>query len=108
MLRTVLLALGTLSLIGSVIAAWLGIYPATFWLLINGLAMTAGIVWERWRYRAVDTHTPGAGWQRTDERFIDPESGKLTEVWFEPATGERRYVLSDRLQESNRRQARNT
>lgn len=34
----------------------------------------------------------GSGWQATDERFVDPETGKLVTVWFDPATGERRYV----------------
>ena len=39
------------------------------------------------------THRPlGGGWRPTDERFVDPESGKLVTVWFDPATGERRYV----------------
>ena len=34
----------------------------------------------------------GGNWRPTDERFVDPESGKLLTVWFDPATGERRYV----------------
>lgn len=34
----------------------------------------------------------GGNWRATDERFVDPESGKLVTVWFDPATGERRYV----------------
>jgi len=34
----------------------------------------------------------GAGWRATDERFVDPETGKLVTVWFDPATGARRYV----------------
>ena len=37
----------------------------------------------------------GGGWRRTDERFLDPESGKLVTVWFDPASGERRYVSDD-------------
>ncbi|MEP7130959.1 MAG: hypothetical protein ABI770_07515 [Sphingomicrobium sp.] len=28
----------------------------------------------------------------SDEKFVDPESGKLLTVWFDPATGDRRYV----------------
>jgi hypothetical protein len=36
---------------------------------------------------------PVAGrWRATDERFIDPETGRLVTVWFDPASGERRYV----------------
>ena len=33
-----------------------------------------------------------SGWQLTDEKFVDPETGKLVTVWFDPGTGERRYV----------------
>ena len=31
-------------------------------------------------------------WQSTDERFVDPDTGKLVTVWFDPQSGERRYV----------------
>ena len=31
-------------------------------------------------------------WETTNERFVDPETGKLVTVWFDPQTGERRYV----------------
>lgn len=34
----------------------------------------------------------GGGWRATEERFVDPESGELVTVWFDPETGERRYV----------------
>ena len=34
----------------------------------------------------------GSGWRPTDERFVDPETGKQVTVWFDPATGERCYV----------------
>jgi hypothetical protein len=34
---------------------------------------------------------PG-NWRLTGEKFIDPETGRAVEVWFEPSTGERRYV----------------
>lgn len=34
---------------------------------------------------------PG-NWRPTGEKFVDPETGRLVEVWFEPDTGERRYV----------------
>ena len=34
----------------------------------------------------------GRDWRPTDEKFVDPESGKLITVWFDPATGERKYV----------------
>jgi hypothetical protein len=34
----------------------------------------------------------GGKWQPTDERFVDPDTGKLVTVWFDPKTGERCYV----------------
>ena len=34
----------------------------------------------------------GSTWRATDERFVDPETRKTVTVWFDPATGERRYV----------------
>lgn len=95
MLRNVLMALGLLCLLGAAAAAALGLYPAVFWLLLNGLVLSAGIAWERWRYRKPETAAPGAGWTRTGERFVDPESGRLTEVHYHAASGERRYVVRD-------------
>lgn len=31
-------------------------------------------------------------WRATGEKFVDPETGELVTVWFDPTTGERRYV----------------
>ncbi len=49
---------------------------------------------ERWRYKPLAGRPPGPDWQRTDERFVDPETGKLVTVYFHPATGERRYIAA--------------
>ena len=95
-LRRVLIVAGLLSLLGSALAAQRGLWSPAFWLLLNGLALSAGVVWERWRYRMPESAAPGAGWQRTGERFIDPETGQLTEVWYQPVSGERRYVTARR------------
>jgi hypothetical protein len=38
---------------------------------------------------------PAPGWQRTDERFRDPSSGKIMRVWTDPADGSRHYVPDD-------------
>jgi hypothetical protein len=35
---------------------------------------------------------PGPDWSLTDERFLDPQSGEMLEVWYSPGTGERAYV----------------
>ncbi len=37
---------------------------------------------------------PGRDWSFTGERFIDPKSGEMLEVWFCPRNGERAYVRS--------------
>ena len=31
-------------------------------------------------------------WRPTGEKFVDPASGKPVEVWFDEASGERKYV----------------
>ena len=53
-----------------------------------------GLLIERWRYQKLTAAPPGLDWQRTDERFVDPETGKLVTVYYHPASGERRYVAS--------------
>jgi hypothetical protein len=35
---------------------------------------------------------PGGDWRFTGERFLDPPSGEMLEVWYSPRTGERAYV----------------
>jgi hypothetical protein len=37
---------------------------------------------------------PGADWKFTGERFADPTSGIILEVWSRPGDGERAYVRS--------------
>jgi hypothetical protein len=37
---------------------------------------------------------PGADWKFTGERFADPTSGAILEVWWRPRDGERAYVRS--------------
>ncbi|MDQ2879150.1 MAG: hypothetical protein M3R41_08765 [Pseudomonadota bacterium] len=67
-----------------------GVWPMA---LVSG-AFLAGIVFERRRYGAAQHRPVGGAWQETAERFIDDASGRPVTVWFNPATGERRYVDS--------------
>ncbi|HEY1259504.1 MAG TPA: hypothetical protein VGF34_09645 [Stellaceae bacterium] len=60
-------------------------------LALPGVVLVGALIVERWRYRRLGKHDPGPGWIATDERFIDPETGRLVEVWWRPETGERRY-----------------
>jgi hypothetical protein len=61
-------------------------------LAIPGLLLLFGLAIERWRYKPVTTDRLGPDWVSTNERFIDPESGETVTVFYQPATGERRYV----------------
>lgn len=66
-----------------------------------GILLILGTLFERWRYSHIeDGHSKegrdnAAGarrWESTGERFTDPTTGKIVEVLYDPATGERRYV----------------
>jgi hypothetical protein len=35
---------------------------------------------------------PGPGWTFTGERFVDPKSGAMLDVWYCAKNGERAYV----------------
>jgi hypothetical protein len=66
-------------------------WPFVFW---TGL-VTLALAIERRSYGAAQRGQPGEGWQRTGEAFFDDASGHRVEVWFDPASGERRYVQVD-------------
>ncbi len=93
MLRAFVLLL-SVALLGA--GAWLSFAgPHVVWpMLIWGAILFLGTVFERWRY-GVGARREGAGWVATDERFIDPESGKLVQVYYQESTGERRYEPMD-------------
>jgi hypothetical protein len=64
-------------------------YGAALYLFVTGGAYSAGVMFERWRY---SPPPPRIGnWHSTGERFLDPASGKMVEVYFNPETGERHY-----------------
>ena len=82
LLAIVLILIGLWPCVAGGPAAW----PALAW----GIVLFLATLFERWRYRA-NTPRGGEGWVATDERFIDPESGKLVQVYYQASTGERRY-----------------
>lgn len=91
MLRKSLLGVGVVLVIAGISCALSGLHQQALSLLVLGGILLLGIVYERWRYKP-SVGTPAPGWQPTGERFTDPVSGKLTEVWYDPATGTRHYV----------------
>ena len=95
MLRRLLIAYGVLCLIGAGILLVAHVTIAlVIYLAINGLIITGGILLERSSYRSKADRTQG-NWQSTGERFNDPTSGKLIEVYYNPQTGERDYRESE-------------
>lgn len=61
-------------------------------LLVIGALATATALLERRYRRPLAQPRLDDRWHRTDERFLDPESGEAMEVWFDGLTGERRYL----------------
>ena len=92
-LRSALLLVGIAALAAAFVAAVarapLGL---VIWLAVMGAALVGGILFERGRYKPAAPGHPGPGWVATDERFIDPQTGESVTVYYQPSTGERRYV----------------
>jgi hypothetical protein len=91
LLRRVLITYGVLCLIGAgiLLAAHVTI-ALVIYLAINGLLIAGGILFERTGYRSNADRTQGK-WQPTGERFNDPTTGQVVEVYYNPQTGERDY-----------------
>ncbi len=58
------------------------------------------VIWLLFRSRGYKRRPldapPGRDWTFTGERFVDPQSGELLDVWFCARTGERAYVRAQR------------
>jgi hypothetical protein len=103
MLRATLLVVGGVMLAAAAfgaLACWRlsAVIPLAVW----GAILVGGLLIERWRYRLLCDNPPGADWQATAERFVDPESSRRVTVFFNPATGERRYVADDQRRRAAR------
>ena len=57
--------------------------------LIGGALLLLGTLFEG-RYRP-RVRAGNDGWEPTGEKFIDPGTGKLVDVVYNPKTGEREY-----------------
>lgn len=63
-------------------------------LIIGGLFLIIALAIERWRYKPIRDGRPDPRWTDTGERFVDPETGVLTAVYFDSAKGERHYLAA--------------
>ena len=91
-MRKGLITIGTLVVILGAAALASGIVPGSFVVVFWGGALIAAIIFERVRYKRLEAQSPGPGWQRTTERFVDEETGAMVTVYVQPETGERAYV----------------
>ena len=92
MLRRWLIGLGVLYLaVGAYLLALHVALVLAIYLVVGGVVLAGSIVLERRGYRPRVDRARGR-WQLTGERFVDPSSGRLMEVRYNPDTGEREYV----------------
>jgi len=91
MLRAAVLTFATLLSASGVFLMLKGVTGPGVQALGVGILIILGTLFERWRY--TQTGRPLSGrWQPTGERFADPTTGKDMEVFYDPTSGERRYV----------------
>jgi hypothetical protein len=94
MLRIMVIALGVGLLVTAIWVAFIqrAPWPVALECLIFGVLILIGTLLEG-HYRS--RRAAGAGWQKTGERFLDPTTGTLTDVRYDPQTGLRSYEPSD-------------
>jgi len=92
MLRNVVLGFGVLCLVAGLVSIFVAGFPPAIVFGMWGVAIVAGIVFERFRYKPLEIAAPTGQWVRTAERFIDDETGQPVTVFVDPKTGERKYV----------------
>jgi predicted membrane channel-forming protein YqfA (hemolysin III family) len=94
-LSVVLYVIGALMLLIAAVGLLVGGVFAIFLpqLIIGGLVLIVGLAIERWRYKPLSETRPDPRWSDTGERFVDPETHRLTAVYFDATTGERHYIV---------------
>jgi len=93
MMRALLLIVAVLLIAAGVLVAALGGGLRACGALLFGVVLLLGVVFERWRYRSEPR--PDARWQKSSERFTDPHTGQVVDVFYDPQSGERHYVDTD-------------
>ena len=96
MLMLALYVIGAILLLIAAIALLVGGALALFLpqLIIGGLFLIIALAIERWRYKPIRDGRPDPHWTDTGERFVDPETGVLTAVYFDASKGERHYLAA--------------
>ena len=91
-LRTIALAVALVILAFAIFGA---LFDPGVWPFVGVVAVVcAALAFERRHYGTAQLEFPDQDWHETSEQFIDDASGELVRVWFNPATGERRYVAT--------------
>ena len=88
--RIAALVIAGLAAMGGVLLQTASAGGGGFPLFVLAALVALGTVFDA-GYLAKRRSTRGA-WQRTFEREVDHQSGQILEVWYDPVTGERRYV----------------
>ena len=70
------------------------LWAIVLYILAGLLVLAIGLAIERWRYKPVRADKPDPRWSDTGERFVDPETGMLTAVYFDAEKGERHYLAA--------------
>jgi hypothetical protein len=91
MLRSVVAVLAVLVVIGGAVAT-LTVGPAGIGWLVMGVLVLIGLLAERVYYKRIVDRAPDPRFERTSERFRDPVTGAVVDVYADPKTGERAYV----------------
>ncbi len=91
-LRDAVLGAGIVVAVAGAIAMFAFEFPVGIFLAGWGVLLLTGILIERSHYKNLAMRAPGPGWDRTDERFIDDQTGEPVRVYIQRMTGERKYV----------------
>jgi hypothetical protein len=70
-----------------------GVFVVFFWILVPVALVLIWLLFRSGGYKRQPLDAPpGRDWTLTEERFVDPKSGELLEVWYCAQNGERAYV----------------
>jgi hypothetical protein len=70
-----------------------GVFVVFFWILVPAALVVIWLLFRSGGYKRQPLDAPpGRDWTLTEERFVDPKSGELLEVWYCARSGERAYV----------------